>query len=104
MQHALHYLWMTGVLTIHSRRHFQKRFDLLERVIPAAAGGLAVSAEQFLRWHIERSLHAMGAAIELDLTHYLTYPRGATSARRAALSSPRGKRFAIAPIRCRSER
>jgi hypothetical protein len=27
----------------------------------------------------------MGAAIELDLTHYLTYPRGATAARRAAL-------------------
>jgi len=76
---------MTGVLTIHSRRHFQKRFDLLERVLPATAGGEAVSADAFLRWHIERSLHAMGAAIELDLTHYLTYPRGATSARRAAL-------------------
>jgi uncharacterized protein YcaQ len=76
---------MTGVLTIHSRRHFQKRFDLLERVIPATAGALAVSADAFLRWHIERSLHAMGAAIELDLTHYLTYPRGATSERRAAL-------------------
>jgi len=85
VQHALHYLWMTGVLTIHSRRHFQKRFDLLERVLPATAGGEAVSAEAFLRWHIERSLHAMGAAIELDLTHYLTYPRGATSPRRAAL-------------------
>ena len=85
VQHALHYLWMTGAVTIHSRRHFQKRFDLMERVVPAAAAIEAVSAEQFHRWHIERSLHAMGAAPEIDLTHYLTYPRGATSARRATL-------------------
>jgi uncharacterized protein YcaQ len=85
VQHALHYLWMTGAVTIHSRRHFQKRFDLTERVVPSAASIEAVSAEQFHRWHIERSLHAMGAALEIDLTHYLTYPRGATAARRAAL-------------------
>ncbi|MGH7349968.1 MAG: DNA glycosylase AlkZ-like family protein, partial [Candidatus Rokuibacteriota bacterium] len=32
VQHAIHYLWMTGALTVHSRRHFQKRFDLMERV------------------------------------------------------------------------
>ncbi len=85
VQHALHYLWMTGALTIHSRRHFQKRFDLLERVLPATASADAVSADVFQRWHIERSLHAMGAATEIDLTHYLTYPRGGASARRAAL-------------------
>ena len=85
VQHALHYLWMTGVLTIHSRRHFQKRFDLLERALPGAAAVEAVTADAFLRWHIERSLHAMGAALEIDLTHYLAYPRGATAARRAAL-------------------
>ena len=85
VQHALHYLWMTGVLTIHSRRHFQKRFDLLERALPGAGAVEAVTADAFLRWHIERSLHAMGAALEIDLTHYLTYPRGATAARRVAL-------------------
>ena len=86
-QHALHYLWMTGAVTIHSRRHFQKRFDLMERAVPAMAAAEAVTAEEFHRWHIERSLHAMGAALEIDLTHYLTYPRGATVARRAALRS-----------------
>jgi uncharacterized protein YcaQ len=85
VQHALHYLWMTGALTIHSRRHFQKRFDLLERALPAAAATEAVSADVFQRWHVERSLHAMGAVTEIDLTHYLTYPRGGTTARRAAL-------------------
>jgi uncharacterized protein len=84
-QHALHYLWMTGALTIHSRRHFHKRFDLLERVLPAAAGCQPVSAEEFARWHVERSLHAMGAATDADLAGYLTFPRGMTAARRAAL-------------------
>jgi hypothetical protein len=85
VQHAIHYLWMTGVLTVHSRRHFQKRFDLLERATPAASGTEAVSTEEFLRWHIERSLHAMGAATELDLSRYLTFPRLSPPARRSAL-------------------
>jgi uncharacterized protein len=84
-QHALHYLWMTGALTIHSRQHFQKRFDLLERAIPDALGCEPVSSEDFQRWHVERSLHAMGAATELDLTHYLTFPRFGPGPRRAAL-------------------
>ncbi|MGH7415718.1 MAG: winged helix-turn-helix domain-containing protein, partial [Candidatus Rokuibacteriota bacterium] len=83
-QHAIHYLWMTGALTVHSRRHFQKRFDLMERVI--APGVEAVSSEQFLRWHLERSLHAMGAATELDLSRYLTYPRPAGAPRSARCS------------------
>jgi hypothetical protein len=29
VRHALHYLWMTGALTIHSRQHFHKRFAIL---------------------------------------------------------------------------
>ena len=40
VQHGLHYLWMTGALTVHSRRHFHKRYDLLERALrrpPAAS-------------------------------------------------------------------
>jgi uncharacterized protein YcaQ len=84
-QHALHYLWMTGTMTIESRRHFHKRFDLLERAIPEAAGVEPVSAEAFARWHVERSLHAMGAATEADLRSYLTFPRFAPGARRTAL-------------------
>ena len=84
-QHALHHLWMTGALTVHSRRHFQKRFDLLERALPAAAGVQAVTAEEFTRWHIERSLHALGAATDADLAGYLTFPRFMSAARRVAL-------------------
>ena len=85
VQHALHYLWMTGALAVHSRRHFQKRFDLFERALPAAAAVEAVTAEEFRRWHLERSLHAMGAATDADLARYLTFPRFPVGARRKVL-------------------
>src|SRR5438876_8542350 len=87
VQHALHYLWMTCALTVDSRRHFQKRFDLLERAMPDVLGIEAVSSEEFQRWHLERSLHAMGAATEADLSRYLSFPRFTPGARRAALRS-----------------
>ncbi len=85
VQHALHYLWMTGALTIHSRQHFHKRYDLLERALPAVLACPPVSSEDFARWHLERSLHAMGAATERDLAGYMTFPRFAPGARRRAL-------------------
>src|SRR5437867_5726163 len=85
VQHALHHLWMTGAFTIRSRQHFQKRYDLLERAMPDVLGVEPVSSEEFRRWHLERSLRAMGAANELDLTRYLTFPRFAPGVRRAAL-------------------
>ncbi|PYM27257.1 MAG: cytoplasmic protein [Candidatus Rokuibacteriota bacterium] len=85
VQHAFHYLWMTGALTVHSRQHFNKRFDLLERCLPGVNGCEDVSAETFRRWHVERSLHAMGAATEQDLTGYMTFPRFGPGVRRAAL-------------------
>ncbi len=85
VQHALHHLWMTGALAIHSRQHFQKRYDLLERALPDALGVAPVSSEEFQHWHLERSLRAMGAATELDLARYLTFPRFAPGTRRRAL-------------------
>ncbi|HEU5195223.1 MAG TPA: crosslink repair DNA glycosylase YcaQ family protein [Methylomirabilota bacterium] len=85
VQHAFHYLWMTGALAVHSRQHFNKRFDLIERCLPGVDGCEDVSAEAFRRWHVERSLHAMGAATEQDLTGYMTFPRFGPGVRRAAL-------------------
>jgi hypothetical protein len=87
VQHGLHYLWMTGALTVHSRRHFHKRYDLMERALPAVAGCAPVSAEEFARWHVERSLHAMGAATEQDLAGYLTFPRSMHGPRRTAIQA-----------------
>jgi len=84
-QHALHYLWMTGVLSVHSRPHFQKRYDLTERVLPDWPRAEPPPPEAFRAWHVERSLHAMGAATDTDLTRYLTFPRMGPGVRRGAL-------------------
>lgn len=89
VQHALHYLWMSGTLAIHSRRHFHKRFDLFERALPAAAEVHAVSSEEFRRWHVERSLHALGAATTADVAGYLTFPRFGPAGRRPTLAAMR---------------
>jgi hypothetical protein len=83
--HALDYLWMSGRTLVHSREHFRKRFDLAERVMPEALAGEPLSREAFRRWHLRRTLHALGAASESDLRMYLTYPRIAVADRRRTL-------------------
>jgi uncharacterized protein YcaQ len=83
--HALDYLWMSGRTLVHSREHFRKRFDLAERVMPAAVSGQPLSREAFRRWHLRRSLHALGAASETDLRMYLTYPHVSVAERRSVL-------------------
>lgn len=83
--HALEYLWMSGVITPHSRKHFHKRFDLIERVLPEAMQQEPLTKDAFWRWHLERSLHAMGTATETDLRMYMTFPRTPASERRRLL-------------------
>jgi hypothetical protein len=83
--HALDYLWMTGRTTVHSRVHFQKRFDLIERVLPEAVAMDPLPAAEFRRWHVRRSLRAMGAATEADLRMYLTFPGMGRGERRRVL-------------------
>lgn len=73
--HALDYLWRSGRFTVHSRRHFHKRYDFTERLMPHALEAEPLDAEEFVRWHIRRSLHAMGAITENDLSAYLSFPR-----------------------------
>jgi uncharacterized protein YcaQ len=85
--HALDYLWMSGRTLVQSRRHFQKRFDLAERVLPEVAGVTPPDREEFRRWHLCRSLHAMGAATEADLRMYLSFPRIEMAERRRALAA-----------------
>jgi hypothetical protein len=91
VQHALHYLWMSGALAIHSRRHFHKRFDLFERALVDEAAVDAVTPEEFRRWHLERTLHALGAATANDVAGYFTFPRFGPGGRRAALSDMRAR-------------
>jgi uncharacterized protein len=88
--HAMDYLWKKGVLGVHSRVHFQRRLDLIERLLPAPLALEPLSPEAFRHWHVRRSLHAMGAASTTDLRMYLTYPRAAVAERRAALRTMLG--------------
>jgi uncharacterized protein YcaQ len=84
--HALDYLWMSGRALVDSRLHFQKRFDLAERVMAEAIGAAPATAEEFRRWHLRQSLHAMGAATPTDLRMYLTFPRAGVTDRRRVLA------------------
>jgi uncharacterized protein YcaQ len=84
--HALDYLWMSGTTLVHSRRHFHKRFDLAERLMPDALALEPLAAADFQRWHLRQSLHAMGAATEMDLRMYLTFPRVGAAERRRWLA------------------
>jgi uncharacterized protein len=84
--HALDYLWMCGRTLVHSRQHFQKRFDLAERLMPEALTREPLAGPDFHRWHLCQSLHAMGAATELDLRMYLTFPRVGAAERRRWLA------------------
>ena len=85
--HALHYLWMTGRILVHSRVHFQKRFHVAERVLPGAFDAEPMSREEFLTWHLRQGLHAMGAATATDLRMYLSFPRLGAAALRRVLES-----------------
>jgi hypothetical protein len=85
--HALHYLWMSGRSMVHSREHFQKRYDLPERLLPQFAGTAPLSIAQFERWHMRRSFRAMGAATFANLHWYLTFPRTPATRRRAVLAA-----------------
>ena len=85
--HALHYLWMTGRLLVRERVHFQKRFDLAERVLPELGTFEPPTWPEFMRWHVRQSLRSMGAATEADLRMYLSFPRKPTVKRRAALQA-----------------
>jgi uncharacterized protein YcaQ len=85
--HALDYLWMSGRLLVHSREHFQKRFDLAERVMPRLAAVEPLAPGEFRRWHLRQALHALGAATESDLRGYLTFPRLEARERHATLEA-----------------
>ncbi|MBI5623771.1 MAG: YcaQ family DNA glycosylase [Elusimicrobia bacterium] len=84
-QHALHFLWMTGRLAVHSRPHFHKRYDLSERVKDLSRVE-PLTAPEFHGWHVRQSLRAMGAATAKDLASYLTFPRFSPNDRRRALA------------------
>jgi uncharacterized protein YcaQ len=72
--HALDYLWKSGRIAVHSREHFQKRYALMDRVLPQAKDVVPLSLPELTRQRLLRSLAAMGAATHDDLRMYWTWP------------------------------
>lgn len=85
--HALDYLWKTGRIAVHSRKHFQKLYAPMRVVLPHAAHVTPVPAAQLMRERIMRSLYAMGVASDDDLRMYWTWPGGPRGLRSDALAA-----------------
>ena len=73
--HALDYLWKSGRIGVHSRRHFHKRYATQDRVLPGAATVPPLPPAELPRVRLLRSLAAMGAATADDLRMYWTWPQ-----------------------------
>ncbi|MCC6653277.1 MAG: YcaQ family DNA glycosylase [Candidatus Eisenbacteria bacterium] len=84
--HALDYLWKSGRIAVHSRRHFQKLYAPMDVVMPHASGVPPVASGTLIRERLLRSLAAMGVASDDDLVMYWTWPRRPAPLRRDALA------------------
>jgi uncharacterized protein YcaQ len=56
--HALDYLWKAGLIGVHSREHFHKRYAGMSRVLPGFTRTPAMPLEQAARERLLRSLAA----------------------------------------------
>ncbi len=72
---ALEWLFWTGQLTTHTRRGFERVYDLTERALPDAVVGAPTPTEaDAQRELVRRSAAAMGVATEADLRDYFRLP------------------------------
>lgn len=70
---ALYHLWLTGELMTHSRRGFERRYDLLERVAPPALRHEAAAPEAE-RHFAAKALRQVGLGTVRAWTNALSYP------------------------------
>lgn len=79
---ALEWLFWTGQLTTHSRRLFERVYDLPERVLPPAVLEAATPAiEDAQRQLLRIAIGALGIATERDLRDYFRLPAADAKAR-----------------------
>jgi hypothetical protein len=70
-KHAFEWLFWAGQITTHSRKGFERHYDLPERVIPAAIyNAPEISTEDAHRELLRRSARALGVATYADLRDY----------------------------------
>jgi hypothetical protein len=84
---ALEWLFWTGQVTTHSRRRFERVYDLTERVLPRAvidAPTPEPAAAQ--RQLLQAAISALGVATERDLRDYFRLPTADARARVAELA------------------
>ncbi|NUH67112.1 winged helix-turn-helix domain-containing protein [Sulfitobacter sp. S0837] len=69
---ALEYLWRSGALAVAGREGFRKRYDLTERVVPAALRDPthAPDTEQTINWCCDQALARLGFATAGELAAF----------------------------------
>jgi hypothetical protein len=70
VKRACELLFASGELTTATRRGFERRYDLTERVLPPEILGRAVSDDESARRLTEKAAVALGVATEPDLRDY----------------------------------
>ncbi|GAB3417414.1 winged helix-turn-helix domain-containing protein [Flindersiella endophytica] len=83
---ALEWLFYRGAVSTASRRHFERLYDLTERVLPAAALSTpAVAPDDAQRELVRIAARALGVATEKQLRQYFQLPADPAKARVAEL-------------------
>jgi len=67
---ALEYLWQTGDLAIARRVHFQKVYDLTERVLPEAVRLPAPAPAEHVDWACRTALDRLGIATAAEIAAF----------------------------------
>jgi uncharacterized protein YcaQ len=85
---ALEYLFYAGRVTAARRRHFERVYDLTERVLPVAVLSAPTPSEEDAQRELVRiSARCLGVATEPDIGDYFRLPRAASKARVAELAA-----------------
>jgi len=90
---ALELLWRTGEVAVHSRRGFEKIYDLAERVYGAVPA--QPPRDELIAWACTAALERLGAATPREVAHYLW---AISPAEAKAWCETAAKRGEIAPV------
>jgi len=83
---ALEWLFWTGQVSAHSRRRFERIYDLAERVLPAAVVNAPTpSVDEAQQELLRTAIRALGVATERDLRDYFRLPTADAKSRIAEL-------------------